>query len=42
MRALKVSPIANDGVGGQTEKGVDAQKRLVKEFYDSVEDFDPK
>ncbi|KAH9923166.1 uncharacterized protein BXZ73DRAFT_51133 [Epithele typhae] len=24
-----------------TEKGVDAQKRLVKEFYHTVEDFDP-
>ncbi|KAH9924607.1 myo inositol monophosphatase [Epithele typhae] len=24
-----------------TEKGVDAQKRLVREFYDTVEDFDP-
>ena len=26
----------------QTEKGVDAQKRLIKEFYETVEDFDPK
>ena len=26
---------------GQTEKGIDAQKRIVKEFYDTVEDYDP-
>ncbi|RPD64573.1 myo inositol monophosphatase [Lentinus tigrinus ALCF2SS1-7] len=26
----------------ETEKGVDAQRRLIKEFYDTVEDFEPK
>ncbi|RDX46717.1 hypothetical protein OH76DRAFT_813250 [Lentinus brumalis] len=26
----------------ETEKGVDAQKRLIKEFYETVEDFEPK
>lgn len=26
----------------QTEKGVDAQKRLIKEFYETVDDFEPK
>jgi len=25
----------------ETEKGVDAQKRLIKEFYETVEDFQP-
>ncbi|EMD31110.1 hypothetical protein CERSUDRAFT_120080 [Gelatoporia subvermispora B] len=25
----------------ETEKGVDAQKRLIKEFYDAVEDYEP-
>ena len=25
----------------QTEKGVDAQKRLIKEFYETVDDFEP-
>lgn len=25
----------------QEEKGIDAQKRLIKEFYETVEDFDP-
>ncbi|KAI0652714.1 hypothetical protein C8Q79DRAFT_939044 [Trametes meyenii] len=26
----------------ETEKGVDAQKRLIKEFYETVDDFEPK
>lgn len=26
----------------QEEKGVDAQKRLIKEFYETVEDYDPQ
>ncbi|KAI0779024.1 hypothetical protein BD413DRAFT_466746 [Trametes elegans] len=26
----------------ETEKGVDAQKRLIKEFYATVDDFEPK
>lgn len=25
----------------QAEKGVDAQKRIIKEFYDSVQDVAP-
>ena len=26
----------------QTEKGVDAQKRLIKDFYETVDDFTPR
>ncbi|KAH9854385.1 hypothetical protein C2E23DRAFT_883981 [Lenzites betulinus] len=26
----------------ETEKGVDAQKRLIKDFYETVDDFEPK
>jgi myo-inositol-1(or 4)-monophosphatase len=25
-------------VGSQTEKGIDAQKRIIKQFYDTVDD----
>ncbi|KAF8299260.1 myo inositol monophosphatase [Clavulina sp. PMI_390] len=35
---IVVRPIADT----ETEKGVDAQKRIVKEFYATVEDYDPK
>lgn len=30
-----------DHDSSQTEKGTDAQKRLVKDFYETVEDYDP-